>query len=102
MSVSPPLLIPSARTTLTSLSIPFGRSHSYRYAKGTPEGNAFSVPVAYGYARTAPKGLPRLVKVVRAEGISSGGDTTDPLMKESRTPRNKHSVRICSRIAQYE
>src|SRR6267378_3335136 len=75
MSVSPPLLIPSARTTLTSLSIPFGRSHNYRYAKGTPEGNAFSVPVAYGYARTAPKGLPRLVKVVRAEGISSGGDT---------------------------
>src|SRR5882762_4197968 len=71
--LSPPLLIPSARTTLTSLSIPFGRSHNYRYAKGTPEGNAFSVPVAYGYARTAPKGLPRLVKVVRAEGISSGG-----------------------------
>ena len=69
--LSPPLLIPSARTTLTSLSIPFGRSHSYRYAKGTPEGNAFSVPVAYGYARTAPKGMPRwsVLKVSAAEGI---------------------------------
>ena len=56
---------------MTSLSIPFGRSHSYRYAKGTPEGNAFSVQVAYGYARTAPKGMPRwsVLKVSATEGI---------------------------------
>ena len=42
----------------------------YRYAKGRLEGNAFSVTVAYSYARTAPKDY--LVKVVRAEGISGG------------------------------